>query len=759
MLPFEWIIVMKKNARFFILAFCVLTTGALLANGDTLEIKIKKSTGKIIVDGVLDEPAWQQAEVATDFWMSFPIDNKRAPHRTEIRLTYDDQFLYIGAKCFGEDAHIIQTLKRDVDFWQGDGVAVVIDPVNQRTNGFVFGTNPAGVQFESLVTGNTGQRGGRPRGINVNWDNKWYAEVQLYDGYWTAEMAIPFKILRYEADKAVWGINFVRSDMSDNSYHAWSPVPVQFRAVDLGFTGRLRWDAPPKKQKGNVTLIPFVSGALTHNLEDGEDPGFEPKTGGDAKISVTSSLNLDLTFFPDFSQIEVDEQVTNLTRFNIRLPEKRTFFLENSDVFEDFGRGLARPFFSRRIGLDADGNNLPLLYGARLSGNIDPNTRIGAMNIQTGGADSLRQNYSAVALHRKVFARSVVKAYFFNREATRWDESLLDNEFTELKKTDKYGRNAGLEFNYFSPGGKTRAWLGYGHSFKEGIHSENGFLKYGYSYNGKNFGFTQSSGYTGRWYYLDMGFLQRVENVDHARDTTIRLGYNNHVTFMTWRIFPKDQSKILSHNFNFRNFMNFSVDWDFYDRETGVSYEMNLKGRSQLKLQLNNNRVRLLFPFSFTDKDDFEPLPAEVYDYNQAGLEFRSDARKPFSWNVKLLYGGFYNGTRRSLSFGGKIRVQPWGNFGLKFDYNDLDFPDPYGSRQLFLVSSRFEIGFSRDIFWTTFLQLNTQGDNFNINSRFQWRFKPMSDLFIVYTDNYAVEAFGLKNRALIFKVNYWFTL
>lgn len=717
-------------------------------NQDDYKINITKTKEPIVIDGNLQEAIWQESDVASNFWMSFPVDDQRAERKTEVRMTYDENFLYIAATCYGSENYIIQTLKRDADFWQGDGFAFVIDPVNERTNGFLFGTNPAGVQMESLITGYTGNRGGRPRGMNSNWDHKWYAEVQLYEDRWTAEIAIPFKTLRYESDKTQWGINFIRSDMEDNSYHTWSPVPVQFRAVDLGYTGALLWDNAPKKQKGNIALIPYATGGANQDLEVGKEVKFTGDVGGDAKVSISSSLNLDLTVNPDFSQIEVDEQVTNLTRFSIRLPEKRTFFLENSDIFEDFGRGLSRPFFSRRIGLDEDGNAVPITFGMRLSGNLNENWRTGLLNIQTQSNDTLLgQNYTAIAIHRKVLQRSNIKAYFLNRQSTGG---------TAENPLDDYGRNAGLEFTFFSKDSKSRAWLGYGNSIKANLNDKNHFMKAGYNYQGKAFGFIHSMSTTGENYYIDMGFLQRVENYDAEKDTTIRLGFVNHTTFSSYRLFPKEQNKILYQTFSLRNFMNLSEDWSFNDRSTRIAYSLTFKARNELSVEWENFQVNLLYPFTFTDGT---PLPVDTYHYSQVELEYRSDARKRFGYRFTVNYGSFYNGTRKSVRMGVKFRKQPWGNFGLNFSYNDLQFPEPYGEEQLFLFSSRLEIGFSRNLFWTTFLQWNTQSDNFNINSRFQWRFKPMSDLFIVYTDNYEVENFGRKSRALVFKLNYWFSL
>lgn len=715
---------------------------------EDFQVHIRRSTELIKVDGALDETIWQESEMATDFWMSFPVDDRKAERRSEVRLTYDDNFLYVGIKCYSNSDYVIQTLKRDLDFWSGDGFAIVLDPVNQQTNGFVFGINPAGVQMETLITGYTGNRGGPPRGMNQNWDHKWYGEVQSLEDGWTAEMAIPFKTLRYEEDRTTWGINFVRSDMVDNSYHTWSKVPLQFRSIDLGYTGSLIWDQAPKKQNGNIAFVPYVNTSSTQDFEEKTPVEYKTNVGFDAKVAVTSSLNLDLTVNPDFSQVEIDEQITNVTRFNIRLPERRTFFLENADVFEDFGRGQARPFFSRRIGLDEDGNTIPILYGMRLSGNIDKKLRVGLMNIQTK-ANEIQddQNYTAFAFHRQVFRRSTIKGYVLNQQGMNGAE--ID--------FDQYSRNVGAEFTYFSQDGKIRAWGGYGQSFKPNLQDKDQFYKWGIRYTTRKFGALYSASTQGDNYYQDMGFLQRVNNYDAARDTTIRLGYTSQTTALDFRVFPKKEStKWLYGTWRFQNRLFLNNDMSFNETNTELSYTLTYNGRSELAFEYNNTVLDLLFPFSFTDDT---PLPAKFYNFNSLNVSFSSDGRKKLSYEVGTSYGSFYNGTRSNVNLSLKYRQQPWGSFGVNLDFNDLQFPDPYGSEQILLLGPRIEIGFSRNLFWTTFLQWNTQGDNFNINSRLQWRFKPMSDVFLVYTDNYGLELFAPKSRALVLKVNYWLTL
>ncbi|MEL6923460.1 MAG: DUF5916 domain-containing protein [Bacteroidota bacterium] len=722
------------------------------------QIRIAKTSETITIDGVPSETVWSTADVATDFWYSFPTDDKRAEEeiRTEVRMTYDDQFIYLTAKCYQPNPYIIQTLKRDArTFWRGEAFALILDPVNEKTNGFAFGVNPENVQTESLVSGDTGRRGSQgTNGINSAWDNKWFSAAKGGEGFWTLEMAIPFKTLRFNDVKTRWGINFVRGEPHSNSYHTWSPVPVQFRGLDLGYTGALIWDAAPKKVKSNFSVIPYVLGSGVHDIEAGEDVTLKGRTGVDAKIAITSSLNLDLTVNPDFSQVDVDEQVTNLTAFNIRFPERRLFFLENSDVFADFGIPPMRPFFSRRIGLDDDGAPIPIRFGARLSGNVNKNLRIGVMNMQTASDSENEvlidpgQNYTSAAFHQRVFKRSTVKGYFHNRTATGNGELLGD-----------FNRNAGLEFNYRSLDGKVEGFGGYGQSFSDGVPgNDNYFYNVGGGYDSRTFSVYSNLAGVGDNYYADMGFIPLINHYDAARDTSIHVGFQHWFSRASYTLFPKNQPKVISHVFAMRDvFDATSANWELINNRFNLSYSLRMQNSSSFTIDYSNDVINLLFPFGFVS--DSEPLPAGRYGFNYAGVEYRSDTRKLFSYQASVEYGGFYNGRRVGYSLLLNYRVQPWGNFSINFVQNNLKFPEPYGETQLFLIGPKIEINFNTNLFWTTFLQYNTQRDNFNINSRLQWRFQPMSDIFLVYSDNYAVEFWGPKNRALVLKVNYWLNL
>lgn len=709
------------------------------------QLKIAKAVDAIKIDGLLDETSWHQADFIKNFWQKWPVDTGRARRQTEVRVTYDEHFLYVGIINYDTSYYVIQTLKRDVDPGGSDGVGVVLDPVNAKTNGFFFAVNPYNVQAEDQLTAvGMGE-------INLSWDNKWFSQTTRQPDRWIAEMAIPFKTLRYDAGSTTWGINFVRADLKNNEYSTWTKIPVNLQFYDFGYTGALLWDSQPPPPGRNISVIPYVTGNLSSNREDGEKTDGELNQGFDAKIALSSKMNLDITVNPDFSQVEVDRQVTNLTRFSIFFPEKRTFFIENADLFTSYGFPGSNPFYSRTIGLDKEGNRIPIYAGLRLTGNLDKRTRIGIMTMQTGKkGDFAAQNYSAVSISRSVLKRSVIKAYYFGREAFMSEQKKKDNPL------DRYGRNAGFELGYTSNKGDIQTWYGFHKSWKHGIRSDDHFMYSGAGYFGRKISGFINAGETGTGYYADMGFINRVENYDAALDTTIRLGYKDIFSQVSYTMFPK-KGKLTSHQINVNNYLVWNPDGTFNERTGELLYQFNFKNTSELRMVINNQDVRLLFPTSFTD---YDPLPKGTYRFTQFRVQYESDSRAKFIVEAGFRAGGFYNGTLQQYKMELLYRAQPWGRFSVAFEQNELKFPDPYGNESLFLIAPRIEINFSNSLFWTTFIQYNTQENNININSRFQWRYKPMSDLFVVYTDNYFSDPFlKNRNRALVFKLNYWLNL
>jgi hypothetical protein len=325
-------------------ACCIAITGMAQKKNSAFELHIKKANATITIDGVMDETDWQQADVAGNFFMVLPMDTSLAKVPTEVRMTYDAQNLYIITVCrlVKPGPYMVESLRRDFAFGKNDNFIFFIDPFDDRTNGFTFGANAAGAQWDGAL-----YNGGS---ADLSWDNKWTSVVKNYDDKWVFEAAIPFKSIRYKKGITTWGINFSRLDIKVAEKSAWAPVPRQFPTASLAYTGNLIWDAAPPDAGTNVSFIPYVLGGLNKNFDTHTKPEYRKDIGADAKIALTSSLNLDLTINPDFSQVEVDKQVTNLDRFELFFPERRQFFLENADMFANFGYTSIRPFFSRRIG-------------------------------------------------------------------------------------------------------------------------------------------------------------------------------------------------------------------------------------------------------------------------------------------------------------------------------------------------------------------------------------------------------------------------
>ncbi len=254
-------------------------------------VTIRRATAPIKLDGILDEPDWQTAELATNFKQYFPYDSSLANAQTEIRLTYDDQFIYIGALMhnLGPRKYVTPSLRRDYRGEANDGVSIVFDTFKDKTNAFIFGVNPYGVQREGLVA-NGGGTGSND--FTLNWDNKWYSEVKTYDEYWIAEMAIPFKTLRFKSNLSSWNVNFYRIDSQYAERSTWSPIPRNFDIVNLAFNKELIWDKPLEDPGANVSIIPYIANNTSRNFEKETPTESKMQFGGDAKIGIGPILTL-----------------------------------------------------------------------------------------------------------------------------------------------------------------------------------------------------------------------------------------------------------------------------------------------------------------------------------------------------------------------------------------------------------------------------------------------------------------------------------
>jgi hypothetical protein len=443
-------------------------------------------------------------------------------------------------------------------------------------------------------------------------------------------------------------------------------------------------------------------------------------------------MNLDITVNPDYSQVEVDRQQTNLDRFELFFPEKRQFYLENSDLFANLGTENVRPFFSRRIGLDA-----PVYAGARLSGKIGNDWRIGVMDIQTGENDDIpAANFSVAAIQRKVFSRSNISAFIINKLATS------DTSETGIDKLP-YNTITGLEYNLAS---RDNRWTGKAF-YHYAVHS--------IADNGKS---AAAANITFASQYLTATLNQAFVETDFISEVGYirRKGYYEINPVFQYKFFPVSE-KIVNHGPGFRMDMFLDKNMKISDRDLMLFYSVVWKNRSTLMVDIKDSFVKLQAPYDPTNTGGETLKAGEEFDWRDAGISYGSDNRRPFNFILGSRYGGYYNGTR--FSFTGEInyRIQPYASIAIVSTYNDIVLPDPYNSARLILIGPRLDITFTNKIYFTSFVQYNSQIDNINLNLRFQWRYAPVSDLFIVFTENAFPENFQVKNRGLIVKLSYWF--
>jgi hypothetical protein len=731
------------------------------------ELHIKKARGTITLDGVVDEPDWQTADVADDWYLNYPVDTVRAPLQTEARFTFDDEFFYASFVCYDDDTpDIVNSLRRDFNYDLNDNVGFALGPYNDKLNGFFFVITPAGVQMEGTVTGG----GSSNNSFSTFWDNKWYSKVVRYQDKWIAELAIPFKSFRYKSNVSEWNISMDRWELKRNRKTSWIRTPIQFISASFPYGGQLVWDDPIPPSKTNISFIPYVTANTSSDREVApvaNNSGFQ--TGFDAKIAVTPSLNLDLTVNPDFSQVEVDDQIINLTRFEFQFPERRQFFLENSDLFDQAGFPSARPFFSRRIGLAADSSGLfqqvPIAYGARLSGSLSEKWRVNILNMQTREDATIglpAQNYTVAALQRNFWAQSnvtlsVVNKQSFGVEPGDSAKFFSENVFREVQlggrrelRPNTYNRVVSLDLEMSSKDTKWYHSSFISKSFDDFNARENlSGLAFG-RYSTRTFSAFAGASFINEFYNAEVGFVP-----------SIRV-YPGRYTFfgnLAYQFFPENESIIrMGPTFDYEH--TYIPGGTNTDRSYELGYQFEFNNASRLQLSFNHVYQRLTNSFNLLDPDEFTGfLEGEEYNWNAFSVEYRSNPRKNFFYELSSSYGSFYNGENFNLSGELAYRYQPYGNIALRFDFNDLRLPENYGQEQLFLIGPRIDLTFTDQIFLTTYVQYNNVLDNINLNARFQWRYQPASDLFIVYTENYLPQDFGSKNRALVLKMTYWLNL
>ena len=721
-----------KKVPLTLLALAFALPLAAQKKNQSFQLHIHKTTAAIEVDGIGNDLAWQDTDVATNFYMVLPMDTGMANEPSEIRMTYDENNLYLLATFYNatKGPYYVESLRRDFSFGKNDNFLLFMDPFNNQTTGYSFGSNAAGAQWDGTM-----HSGGS---VDLNWDSKWVSAVTSDDEKWVFEMAIPFKSIRYEDGVMEWGINFSRLDLKSGEKSSWTPIPRQFPTASLAYTGTLVWDSPPPTPKSNFSIIPYVLGGIGEDMENNTDTQYDKKIGGDVKFSLSTSLNLDLTVNPDFSQVEVDRQVTNLDRFELFFPEKRQFFLENGDLFANFGYATIRPFFSRRIGL-----GVPIRAGARVSGNLNKKWRLGLMDMQTASIDETglpSQNFGVLSLQRKVFARSSIGLMLVNKESFNYPQD------TDSLRTvfPKFNRNVGLEYNLASANNQ---WTGKAFFLKSFAPNKNGngiSQAAHLEYKSRKWNWKIQEESVEDDYTAEVGFVPRN-------------GYVNVTSYIGHLFFPK-KSTILSHGPKLSASYFFNEKLERTDNINLLEYLLDFRDRSKLNFGVSDEYVELLSPFDPTRSGKESLDVGTQHHWNAYTFDFISKPQSMFTYSFGGRFGGYYSeGNRTSLISELGYRFQPFVSLSSNLSYNHINLPAPWNNTEFWLIGSEVDITFTNKLFFATLFQYNEQSKNFNLNSRFQWRYKPASDLFLVYSNNYLIEPFEGRNWALTLKFTYWF--
>ncbi|HET9706290.1 MAG TPA: DUF5916 domain-containing protein [Vicinamibacterales bacterium] len=671
------------------------------------------------IDGdILNDPAWAQAAPITGFTQEQPNEGQPVSERTEVRIIFTNDTLYIGAILYDSDPNgiIVSDARRDAPLDDTDSFQMIFDTYRDRQNGFVFGTNPAAIEYDGQVTnegqggGGLGfgqmQSGGSGAGFNINWDAAWTVRTKIGEHGWSAEFAIPFRTLRYPAAATqTWGINFQRNIRRKNERAYWAPIPRQFNLYRLSLAGSIGGVQTPALR--NFRITPF---GLANALKSGVNPvdnEMDYDFGGDLKYGITPSLTLDGTINTDFAQVEVDDQQVNLDRFTLFFPEKRPFFLENAGFFSVGNPGEVDLFFSRRIGIGDSGEAIPIMGGGRVSGKAGK-FNLGVLNMQTSEFDEAvpSTNFGVIRVSRDLPNRSSIGGIFTNRIAT--------GDLSDIEKDNgqTYGIDGKIGF------GLTTMVSGFMSRTETELSGDRD-----YAFN------VRSQTNTPRW-DLNVGYQEVGDAFNPTVGFLSRKNYRKPDVMLMTRWRPEDFMKLqeLRPHATFRGFWGF----DGF-QETGFLHLDNhwqFRDSTEVHTGMNLTREGVRTPF------EIYPgviVPPGTYDHAEAQLVAMSNQGAPFSVSMRATIGGFFGGDRVALNPTIRFRYGDALTTELNYQRNDIDLPG--GSFITNLVRTRVSYSFTPRVFTQALVQYNDRADLWSMNFRFGWLQAANTGLFVVYTD------------------------
>ena len=660
---------------------------------------------------------WQDAEPLTGFLQAEPFEGEAASERTEVRILYDGQAIYVGVICYDRDPSLIVTTdtRRDAGLGEMDSFQMIFDTFHDRQNGFVFGTNAAGAQYDAQVRDQGDQE--------ESWDGSWEVRTTTTPDSWVAEFRIPLRTLRYGPAPQTWGVNFFRNIQRTRERTYWSPLARVYSLGRLSSAGELRGLnlAAPR----NFKVLPYLVGSANRNFTPGAATNLDGDLGFDAKFGITPSLNLDATYNTDFAQVEVDTQQINLTRFNLRFPEKRPFFLENSGLFT-IGKGSELDlFFSRRIGLDDEGLLVPIRGGARLSGKVNA-VNVGVLNMQTEDVGARPgNNFSVVRVSRELPGRSGLGAMFVNRTAT--GSLARSGDWNRTWGADaRYGVGEHLTFAGFAARTETPGLTGRDYAYNVDSEYDDGRHRVGFEY-----------GRTGEDFNPEAGFIEK-------EDGYRRFLFRFHETMRQERI----------RGWGFREWQP-HINYTRYDYLDG--------GLSNAELHIDNhfdwengNRIDTAINGTWEGfRTPFQIYPGVIVPVGEhGGLRFKlnsyTDRRKWINARLQWDAGRFLTGTQNSPTL--QVVVRHGGRFTVDTNWAYRAISLPQGSFRTNLGNMRVTYNFTPSVFVQSLIQYNDRTDRWSTNVRFHLLETAGTGLFVVYNDTESLEGLGPINRAFIVK-------
>ena len=685
------------------------------------------------IDGILDDEVWLLAPASGSFIQREPAFGEPATERTEFRILYDANTLFIGVWAFDSDAAAIRAseLKRDSNLGKGDQIKVVIDTFHDHRNAFAFFTNPLGAYKDAHSVENA-------RIINYDWNAVWENRTSADDKGWYAEMAIPLSQLRFPTTvgEATWGLNICRVIIRKNEDTYWVPYPREWgmggfaRVSNAGILGGLE----NMRSRRRLEFMPFAAPRVARDFDAGTRTDADAKLGFDLRLGLTNDLTADVTYNTDFAQVEADQEVVNLTRFSLFFPEKRQFFTESMGIF-DYGRsgtsqggaqsandpGLLAVFYSRRIGL-VDGREVPLFGGGKVTGRVGPYA-VGAMNLTTDEGDPA--NYTAVRVKRNVLAQSSLGAILLNREGGPTDS----NRTAGVDAGFVLGRHlmfTGMFAKTFSPGAAGRDVAGAGD-----VNWRSDRFNYGLTYVD-----------IAERFNAEMGFIPRVD----VRNVRARAGWT-----------PRPRWKGVRQ-------LSIAGATDYFENHAGRVESRTHSAEFVLTRQDNANLRAVVFrdfdflpvPFRLAGVD----VPVGGYDWTTTTVSYTSNQSRRVYGNVGLDLGGYYNGDRQTLRGSLNFILGKTLLFEPNYTRNHITLPGRprYVTNTL---NTRVSYSFSPDLFVKGFFQYNDERRTATFNFLFWYVYRPGSDLYVVYDNGWETDVPGprevrVRNRSLAVKLTYW---